>query len=148
VLAVPTAVPTPPPTPPPGVIERAIAMAEAEARLRLSFPRDLPGDARIMRVAIVNQTPPTLDVEYLIGSETVLLRQRPAQSNPQFPPEAKPIDIDGIAAQGVARVDASGRQVGVELYWSRDGMDYLLGGNLPAPEMARIARSVARPGSA
>jgi hypothetical protein len=129
-------------------IERAIAAAEAQLKIRASLPSDLPPDGRIVRVAVVNEQPPTLDIEYLIGGHRVLLRQRPAQSDPQFPPEARDVALEGFAVKALARVDGSGRSTGTELYWTRDGFDYALLGTLPLPDLVRIARGVARPGAA
>jgi hypothetical protein len=147
----PTATPVPRPATPvsdPAAVGRAIAAAEAKLRFRASLPRDLPPDARITRVLAPNQSPPTLDIEYLIDDQTVLLRQRPAQSDPGFPAETSPIDVDGFVGRGMARVDDAGKFVTGELYWVRDGMDYALLGGLPMPELMRIAKSVARPSAA
>jgi hypothetical protein len=145
-----TSSPTParPRAPEPGEADRAIAAAEAQIRVRLSLPTELPRDAIVSRVALVNESPPTVDVEYFVDGQRIVLRQRPAQSSPQFPDRAKPVDLGGLVAQGIAHLDGQGRAAGLELYWTRDGFDYMLAGNLPPEEMARIARSVARPRAA
>jgi len=146
-IATPTATPRIPSTPAPGQHDRAIAAAEAQTRMRLSQPKELPAGSQLTRVALVNEQPPTLDLEYLIAGSQVILRQRPAQSNPQFPADAQPVELDGLTAHGVLRVSRDGQPVGVELYWTRDGMDYMLGGGLAPEQMAKIARSVIRPGT-
>jgi hypothetical protein len=146
--AIPTATPTvPPATPDPERIGVAIAAAEARLRIRASQPTDLPAGARITRVAAAAESPPTLDIEYLIGERRLLLRQRPAQSDPEFPAEARPVAGEADI-RAVSRVDGAGNQIGAELYWTRDGMDYALSGALPLPDMVRIARGVARPSAA
>jgi hypothetical protein len=145
---IPVATPTTPPaTPDEARIEVAIAAAEARLRIRASQPTDLPSGARITRVATVNENPPTLDIEYLVGERRFLLRQRPAQSDPQFPTEARPVAGEADI-RAISRVDGAGNQIGAELFWSRDGMDYALTGALPLPDMLRIARGVSRPSAA
>jgi hypothetical protein len=145
-------IPTPSPTTPPATpdearISVAIAAAEAKLRIRASQPTDLPPGARISRVATVNESPPTLDIEYLVGERRFLLRQRPAQSDPQFPPDARPVDGEA-GMRAVRRVDGAGNEVGADLYWTKDGMDYALSGALPLLDMLRIARGVSRPTAA
>lgn len=134
-------------SPDPQLAERALAAAEAQLRFRAALPRELPDGAQIVRVASVSTAPPTLDVEYLVGGQRLLLRQRPAQSDPQFPPEATEFDFEGLSGRAIARMDTAGKLVQSELYWTRDGMDYALVGTMPPSQMVPIARSVVRPGS-
>lgn len=128
--------------------ERELAAAEARVRFRASLPRDLPGDAALTRVAVINEVPPTLDMEYLVGGRSLLLRQRPAQSEPGFPPEAVTLDVGGVAGRAVRRLDGTGRWLASELYWTKDGMDYALVGAFSEAELVQVARGVVRPGAA
>jgi hypothetical protein len=146
---VPTPTPTAPipATPDEALISRSIAAAEAQLKIRASLPTGLPVGARVTRVAVIGDKPPTLDLEYLIGGQRVLLRQRPAQSDAQFPPEAAEVTIAGGTARALVRVDERGQLVKSEVYWTRDGMDYALAGALPIEQMATLAATVSRPGS-
>src|SRR5207244_6104226 len=78
----PAPTPTPVPTLDQAAFERKLAGAEAQLRLRASLPATLPGSAKIVDVRVANREPPTLDVEYRVGDQFLLLRQRPADSAP------------------------------------------------------------------
>lgn len=132
-----------PATPDPARIDTALAGAEAKLRFRASQIADLPGDARITRIAVPREQPPTLDIEYLAAGQRILLRQGPAQSTPDVPPEAQ--QMTGFPGKAMVRVDANGNENGAELYWTADGMDYALAGVLPIDDLVRIALSVRRP---
>ncbi len=147
-VAPPTATPKIAATPDPVVLARAVAAAEAEMRIRAWLPRDLPPGAFIARVARANDQPPTLDIEYLFGERHLLLRQRPALAEPGFPAGAEQVDLDGVPAWALVRVDASGNPVQSELYWVRGGMDFALAGHMPIEDLMRVARGVAPPSAA
>ncbi|TAK22305.1 MAG: hypothetical protein EPO26_11430 [Chloroflexota bacterium] len=128
-------------------LERELVKAEADLRIRLSLPRDMPSNARLARVFVVNTQPPTVDLEFAVGPARFLLRQRPAQTAPGFPAEAVDVDLDGGPAKLLVKNDASGRPLPTELYWTRDNMDYLIAGAIPTDDLVRLARGVKRPGA-
>ena len=145
-IEAPTPTPRAPATPHAPTIDRAIAAAEARAGFRASLPSRLPPGSQVSRVALVNEQPPTVDIEYLLpDSRQFLLRQRPVQSNTLVPEEATRFVYEGLEGRALVQVDSQGRFVRSEVYWVGDGMEYVLTGVLTPEELASIARGVARP---